>query len=142
MWEVEYGVEYVTYKILRRWDSCDCMLFSKFFYTNLYHKCPDEEPVTVEKRIQNNQKEFGSVSLGEGVVFAMNSKGKCMYQSQKQKKNSWMAAGSLSVWESNPHQENVQLHFGNLHFDIENFEQLFLLYSQLSLQEYIFDFDF
>ena len=40
------------------------------------------------------------------------------------------------------HQENVQLYFGNLHFDIENFEQLCLLYGQLSLQEYIFDFDF
>ena len=39
------------------------------------------------------------------------------------------------------HQKNVQLYFGNLHFDIENFEQLFLLYGQLSLQEYIFDFD-
>ena len=102
MWEVEDGVDYVNYKILQQWDSCDCMLFSKIFYTNLYRKCPDEEPVTVEKRIQNNQKEFGSASLGEGVVFAMNTKGKCMYQSQKQKKNSWMAAGSLSVWESNP----------------------------------------
>ena len=40
------------------------------------------------------------------------------------------------------HQENVQLYFGNLHFDIENFEQLCLLYGQLSLQEYIFHFGF
>ena len=40
------------------------------------------------------------------------------------------------------HQENVQLYFGNLDFDVENFEQLFLLYGQLSLQEYIFHFGF
>ena len=38
------------------------------------------------------------------------------------------------------HQENVQLHFGNSDFDVRNFEQLFLLYSQLSLQEGTFDF--
>ena len=32
-----------------------------------------------------------------------------------------------------PDQENVPLHFGNLDFDVRNFEQLFLLYGQLSL---------
>ena len=46
---------------------------------------------------------------------------------------------NLNKWV---HQENIQLHFGNLHFDIKNFEQLFLLYKQLSLQDYIFDFNF
>ncbi|EDQ99604.1 uncharacterized protein LACBIDRAFT_334862 [Laccaria bicolor S238N-H82] len=40
------------------------------------------------------------------------------------------------------HQQNVQLHFGNLDFDVSNFEQLFQLYRELSLQEYNFDFDF
>lgn len=40
------------------------------------------------------------------------------------------------------HQQNVQLHFGNLDFDVCNFEQLFQLYRELSLQEYNFDFDF
>ena len=53
-------------------------------------------------------------------------------------------AGMLSIGEmpSGAPSGKVQLYFSNLHFDIENFEQLCQLYGQLSLQEYIFDFDF
>ena len=32
MWEVEYGAEYVTDKLLRRRYSCSCMRFYKTFY--------------------------------------------------------------------------------------------------------------
>ena len=41
------------------------------------------------------------INLGGGVVFSMNSKRKCTYQSQEQKKT-WANWLVFSVWESKP----------------------------------------
>ena len=145
IWEVWYRAEYVSDKLPRRWDSCNCMCFSKTFYTTvrlISRRRANNSRKKEFKTVNERKKEFGSFpftlrrtiepsfcatnnrslcrgievgafflglyrwSLGRwyhdpsgGIVFSMNSKSKCTYKPQEQKKTSktWKCTLRLGV---------------------------------------------